>query len=266
MATISGNNATGNGGGIYIANAGEYGSTSSTNFDNNGYVSGPQITGNTASGNGGGIYTYANATIKGVRVSSNTANNGGGVYSNGNLVLTYSKINTNGFDVNGNSKNGAGIYAASELQLSTRVNITDDNDVYLSSQEKLKLTPSNGVLFYQQTSATLAVTVPWADKFVLTANNQSSTFMKNVELSSSDYVLGPEYVIYQKSKHTPSTSKTFQQIIDGLSDTATETNPGIIVFSSNYTQKEADYNEDISVNSSPAVFPPGTVIVFAFLY
>ena len=82
--------------------------------------------------------------------------------------------------------------------------------------------------------------------------------MKNVELSSSDYVLGPEYVIYQKSKHTPSTSKTFQQIIDGLSDTATETNPGIIVFSSNYTQKEADYNEDISVNSSPAVFPAGT--------
>lgn len=258
MATISGNNATGNGGGIYIANAGEYGSTSTTNFDNNGYVSGPQITGNTASGNGGGIYTYANATIKGVRVSSNTANNGGGVYSNGNLVLTYSKINTNGFDVNGNSKNGAGIYAASELQLSTRVNITDDNDVYLPSQEKLKLTPSNGVLFYQQTSATLAVTVPWADKFVLTANNQSSTFMKNVELSSSDYVLGPEYVIYQKSKHTPSTSKTFQQIIDGLSDTATETNPGIIVFTGNYTANENNWESKQTTNSSPAVFPSGS--------
>lgn len=78
---ITGNTATGNGGGIYLKQEEAYESSVQIN------VSYGYVTGNTAIGNGGGIYqtgNIGNCVVTGEgRISDNTAANGGGIYITG---------------------------------------------------------------------------------------------------------------------------------------------------------------------------------------
>lgn len=79
------NTAT-NGGGIALSNS------EGQSFLGHSTFTSVDISGNSASGNGGGIYCISKSKIQfnGIEFSNNTAKNGGAVYSGGNNVLTFS--------------------------------------------------------------------------------------------------------------------------------------------------------------------------------
>ena len=102
---ISGNTATGFGGGVYSQDALT--------------ISGSTITGNTASG-GGGIATVGkyDVVVENSTISGNTAENGGGIFAfGGSLSLTQSTISGNT-----SSQDGGGI-----LSVTTKYDTTIDN-------------------------------------------------------------------------------------------------------------------------------------------
>ena len=83
--TVSGNTATGNGGGI----ENEAGATL--------IISDSTIAGNTAGGNGGGIDNAGTITITNSTIAGNSATDGhgGGIYNDGNVTVSYSTVEGN---------------------------------------------------------------------------------------------------------------------------------------------------------------------------
>ena len=98
---IQGNNATENGGAIYLGKTGEYKGTFTIN--------GGTITGNTAAIHGGAIYLDGgDAYVNGGEIKLNNSVNGGGAYlAGGTLTVTDGSINENTA-----SSNGGGAYLA----------------------------------------------------------------------------------------------------------------------------------------------------------
>jgi predicted outer membrane repeat protein len=84
--TVSGNNATGSGGGIY--NTGDLQTYNAVFTDNH-----------AATGSGGGIANFGTILLTGSGgpsdISNNTASDGGGVYNDGAFVMTYGSIHGN---------------------------------------------------------------------------------------------------------------------------------------------------------------------------
>ncbi len=96
VCTISDNEAV-DGAGIYFASTGTLTLANAT------------ITGNIASGNGGGIYSLATLTLNTCTISNNQAANGAGVYigENASLTILGGEINTNDASNNGGGLFGA---------------------------------------------------------------------------------------------------------------------------------------------------------------
>ena len=115
--SITGNRATGDGGGVYKS-----GSNSSFN------MYGGSITGNTANSYGGGVYvdgggfTMSGGTIGGTKTGeTNTATyGGGGVYAKANFEMTGGSITGN------NAAYGGGVYTVNEFKM-TGGSITGNN-------------------------------------------------------------------------------------------------------------------------------------------
>lgn len=106
-----------NGGGLYMAGSGTFNMTDAT-------AAGSYIRGNQATSNGGGIYmeggtcTITYGTI-GASGYPNEATNGGGIFANGGTIII------NGGDVNYNSATyGGGIYANKTATTSSTVDVT----------------------------------------------------------------------------------------------------------------------------------------------
>ena len=114
-STVSGNSASGNGGGIY-------GSTLTVSqLDPFGQLGRRRrrrdlrlrtsdrhrldLSGNLAGGNGGGIYGSSTRTVTNSTVSGNSAGNGGGIYDAGTVTVTNSTLSGNL-----GRKRGGGIY------------------------------------------------------------------------------------------------------------------------------------------------------------
>ena len=129
--TISGNTATGDGGGIYVNVYGYVtingGSISNNNARNGGGVCaqnntwfrmyGGTVSGNTATGDGGGIYCKSlhnngSCLFYGGTISGNQAENGGGAYVYGTNDTEYANCRTTG---NTATKAGGGFYQSSHI-------------------------------------------------------------------------------------------------------------------------------------------------------
>ena len=113
--TISGNTASGFGGGI--SNGGTLTVTSST------------ISGNTATGGGGGILNLGTVTLTNTTISGNTANGtgtGGGLENRGILTVNNSTISDNSTP-NGNN-NGGGLWSGGGAPTTTITNSTITNN------------------------------------------------------------------------------------------------------------------------------------------
>ena len=133
-ATIAGNTATEDGGGVYVE------SGANTSRWSRGYgtleVDGGSITNNTAAGNGGGIYIKERGrlTIAGGNITDNTATgNGGGVYFNGESgkFNIYGNVNVTGNKKDGSANNvylpgGQTIFVAGKLTGTTPIGVTTE--------------------------------------------------------------------------------------------------------------------------------------------
>ena len=161
-ATISGNNATEKGGGIYVDSR-----------DDNITIANATISGNNATENGGGIWMFgndSNMTLANVTISDNNATeNGGGIWMKGsdsNMTLTHATISNNTAEsgsggigmlsdnsnmtltnttISGNTGNGAGggiwMYGSDSNMTLTNATISDNN-----------ATGNGGGIYNEQTS------------------------------------------------------------------------------------------------------------------
>ena len=124
--TISGNTASGDGGGVYVT-----GSTST--FTMTGGTA--KISGNTANGSGGGVYVSASTfKMSGGAISGNTSDGndakkgGGGVYvASGTFAMSDGTINGN----TASNGNGAYLAAKGKLNMSGAAQFAESDDVYL---------------------------------------------------------------------------------------------------------------------------------------
>jgi len=144
-ASVSGNTATGSGGGVY---------TVERDFNMEGNAS---VSGNTAASNGGGVFIYDSSfSMNGnTAVSGNTAVNGGGVYVYGTFTMNGTA------KVSGNTAttNGGGVYFESgEFIVGSTAEVSGNkvtgsetlNNVYLPSGKSITLdtgtnAPTNGM-------------------------------------------------------------------------------------------------------------------------
>ena len=128
--TMTGNNATNYGGGLYLSEdstlsmrGGTIGASGNANTAQygggiallgSGTISGGTVQSNTATKDGGGIYAAGSVTMSGGTVQSNTATeNGGGVYMGEDSTLSISKTNIQ----SNSAKNGGGIYTLTDISL-----------------------------------------------------------------------------------------------------------------------------------------------------
>ncbi|MCM1546361.1 MAG: InlB B-repeat-containing protein [Clostridiales bacterium] len=174
--TISGNTAT-NGGGVY--NAG------TTNFyGGDGAPYDVFVTGNTATGNGGGVYIASGATSNfyGGQIDGNTATeNGGGVYNEGTFTVSAGVIGgANAYDASATDKsdmgnfagyNAGGVYLAKGATFGLKGAIVSNHaenlgggiysngNVNMTGGEISKNTTTHGAAgIYQQTPGTFTMT------------------------------------------------------------------------------------------------------------
>ena len=139
----SNGNIAGNGGGIYIYNAGNYAKTLSggtiseneagygaglfnANTSNTVTLSGTTISENTATTYGGGVYNAGNFTMSGGTIggseTANSAVSGGGIYNTGTLTINNANANitynTATSSVSGTNTYGGGIFSSGTLNMS----------------------------------------------------------------------------------------------------------------------------------------------------
>ena len=106
---IKGNNASYNGGGVYVASGGSF------------TIDGGEISGNTTGTFGGGVGTEGIFTMDGGKISGNTTTSGGGVYvsRSGNFIMNDGEISGNNATDSGTDSfaAGGGVFASGTITM-----------------------------------------------------------------------------------------------------------------------------------------------------
>jgi uncharacterized repeat protein (TIGR02543 family) len=193
-ASISGNEATGSGGGYYGGWNYYY-----ENWDKGLLMNGGSISGNSAA-TGGGFYVgfWSSLTMNAGEIKGNEAVNGGGVYIDGVAAAAsasappddISWFNTAGGSVTGNTatENGGGIYSddagsvvLSGVTLSGNSADGDGGGIYTENHSRLT---ADAATVFSGNSASSAYFITDADRTVHDAKIQSETFSADAAIVS----------------------------------------------------------------------------------
>ena len=185
--TITGNSASGSGGGVYINGTGAeftmqggtitdnsaVGSGGGVNGSNNSrfYMQGGTITGNSAVGNGGGVTNSNNSSIDmqgGTITGNNAGGSGGGVYVGSTFTMGGAVI------IDGNVKDGTengGVYTGGT-----------ENDVYLPSEKAITVNGpmgENASIGVMMESTASGGTIATGSGYTLTADDAGKFRLEN---------------------------------------------------------------------------------------
>ena len=283
-STITGNSADNEGGGLYIngsegflpnsivsakinSNKALYGggfsasfscTLGNNNYDNGNILNGIEIYENSAEESGGGVFLNTdNFIIQNCKIKDNESALGCGIYSAKSFTFGSSILRDNKYIEDGY---GNGIFVDDgTITFSKLFLILDDQVVHLPYKEKVLVFENNSK---QDADCIIPIHFfNWSDKTLLADPNTDVSHHRFFEISHNDYVLAPDWKIYKREIHDPSyAGNTFQSVLDNLKNSATEENPGVIVFKNDFTCEDKEFkrnDQNIDVYS-PAIFEATT--------